>query len=709
MRYTLATLLAASAAMAFASPAPAATPIRTAALELHAVPGKTVRSADTQRFTLAGVRWQGRGDVLLRTRSVEGRWSAWRRAAPEEEDGPDPGSRELRSGSWRLGNPWWAGPSNGIQVRARGDVSRVRAQLVWSPELRIPLRRPAQVGAPAIVPRLSWGANEAIRRAPPAYAPDVRFAIVHHTAGRNDYTRAEAPAIVRGIQVFHVQGNGWNDIGYNFLVDRFGTIYEGRYGGTDRNVVGAHAMGFNTGSVGIALLGTYGGSAPSAAAQEAIARLIAWRLDLAHADPTGLLTVISGGSEKYARGVPVSLRTVSGHRDTGFTECPGAALYARLNQLATTALRTGGAKLFEPSVQSTGASHRFRARLSSSLRWTVVVKSATGEEVARGAGTSSSVDWMWDATAAPLGAYTWTISAGAARPATGSLSAGATQELAVEDVVLQPSAISPNGDGQADTAELAFRLPVAANVSVEVADAFGGIVAIPIDRVWTRAGVHTVAITGDELPDGRYDVTVVARSSAGAEARKASALTVSRALGLVSVSLPAFSPNRDGIQDSVVVRFSLTAPALVRARVFRDGRGVGVLVPESSLPAGGQRVTWTGLRASGAVRDGTYSIVVDARDEVSGITVAIPVVVDTRAPRLRVVPGKRLALEVSEAARVRLRVNGASRMLDLKEPGTVRVPATPTPRRVRVTARDAAGNVSPALVWTAPKPRRPGQ
>ena len=146
--------------------------------------------------------------------------------------------------------------------------------------------------APPIVPRTSWGADERIRRGPPSYAADVRFAVVHHTAGKNAYSRSEAPAIVRGIQLFHVKGNGWNDIGYNFLVDRFGTIYEGRYGGVDRNVIGAHAMGFNTGSVGIALLGTYENSAPSAAAEDAIARIIAWRLDVAHVDPTAFLTFI---------------------------------------------------------------------------------------------------------------------------------------------------------------------------------------------------------------------------------------------------------------------------------------------------------------------------------------------------------------------------------------------------------------------------------
>ena len=184
----------------------------------------------------------------------------------------------------------------------------------------------------------------------------MRFAIVHHTAGRNDYSRAEAAAIVKGIQLFHVQGNGWNDIGYNFLVDRFGTIYEGRFGGIDRNVVGAHALGFNTGSVGIALLGTYGDAKPSAAAQDAIARLIAWRLDLAHVDPTSFLTFISGGSERYANGIPVLLSAVSGHRDTGFTECPGNALYSRLGTIAASARALGGTEDLRP--QSGGQGQR---------------------------------------------------------------------------------------------------------------------------------------------------------------------------------------------------------------------------------------------------------------------------------------------------------------------------------------------------------------
>src|SRR5258705_92285 len=122
-------------------------------------------------------------------------------------------------------------------------------------------------GSPPLIGREAWGANEAIRRAPPSYAPSVQFGLVHHTAGSNSYTASQSAAIVRGIEVYHVKGNGWNDIGYNFLVDKYGQVFEGRYGGVDKNVIGAHAEGFNTGSAGVAVLGTYGSAAPPAGAR----------------------------------------------------------------------------------------------------------------------------------------------------------------------------------------------------------------------------------------------------------------------------------------------------------------------------------------------------------------------------------------------------------------------------------------------------------
>ena len=116
---------------------------------------------------------------------------------------------------------------------AAASVAAARV-LRRSPVERRPPRRFQVAGSPPIIPRFSWHADESIRRAAPQYGDAVHFAVVHHTAGTNNYTRAQSAAIVRGIELYHVKGNGWNDIGYNFLVDKYGQVFEGRYGGVDR-------------------------------------------------------------------------------------------------------------------------------------------------------------------------------------------------------------------------------------------------------------------------------------------------------------------------------------------------------------------------------------------------------------------------------------------------------------------------------------------
>ena len=263
-----------------------------------------------------------------------------------------------------------------------------------SPTPGVPARTLQTAGAPAIVPRGGWKADETIRRARPSFAANLRLAIVHHTAGANGYTAAQSPAIVKAIQLYHVQGNGWNDIGYNFLVDRFGTVYEGRYGGIERNVVGAHAEGFNTGSVGVAVIGEYSSLAVAAKARSSLAALLAWRLDIAHVDPASTQSFISGGNARFAAGLPVFLRTVSGHRDTGFTDCPGTALYDLLNSIGGEVSRIGLPKLYAPTVSGTvPGTVRFRAKLSSPLPWMVDVYDAAGNAVASSNGTGANVDW----------------------------------------------------------------------------------------------------------------------------------------------------------------------------------------------------------------------------------------------------------------------------------------------------------------------------
>ena len=345
---------------------------------------RTLAASNAPRFDLVGLHWRGPGSVEFRTRSVQGRWSAWHRAAPEAEDVPDDATAEARrAGGWRLGNPYWTGMSDRVAYRLYGRVTRLRAYFVQSPEERIPLRRVEIAGSPPIISRLAWGANETIRRAPPQYAPALQFALVHHTAGTNSYTASQSAAIVRGIEVYHVKGNGWNDIGYNFLVDKYGQVFEGRFGGIDKSVIGAHAEGFNTGSVGVAMLGTYDSSAPPLVARTALVNLLAWRLDVAHVDPLSTLTVASGGNAKFPAGTPVFLRAVSGHRDTGFTTCPGAALYAQLGALARQSAGAGLPKLYAPSVHGQlGGPIRFQGRLSEDLPWVVTVTDSAGAIVA---------------------------------------------------------------------------------------------------------------------------------------------------------------------------------------------------------------------------------------------------------------------------------------------------------------------------------------
>ena len=174
-----------------------------ASITFRAVPlsGERTLASTSGKFDLVGVRWHGAGSVRFSVRSAGGRWGPWLDAAPEEEDQPDSSSPEARSTrGWRVGSPTWVGPSKGIRYRISGRVSDLRATFVRSPELKIPLRAIASAGAPPIVPRSAWVADETIVKGTPLYAPAIRFASIHHTAGTNDYSPAQAAAILRGIQ-----------------------------------------------------------------------------------------------------------------------------------------------------------------------------------------------------------------------------------------------------------------------------------------------------------------------------------------------------------------------------------------------------------------------------------------------------------------------------------------------------------------------------
>lgn len=213
---------------------------------------------------------------------------------------------------------------------------------------------PTAASAPAVYSRADWGARA--QACAPDTASTLLAAVVHHTAGSNSYsTVAQAMQQIRNDQAYHIDGRGWCDIGYNFLVDKWGNVYEGRANSGSRPVIGVHAGGFNTATVGISMLGDYSSITPSVATQEAVARVIAWRLGAYFRDPSSTVSYTTGGGEnsRYAAGTTLALPTVIGHRDVAFTACPGQAGYTTLGWLRARASQLIGTGWVNPSLSAT--------------------------------------------------------------------------------------------------------------------------------------------------------------------------------------------------------------------------------------------------------------------------------------------------------------------------------------------------------------------
>ncbi|MFI1926622.1 peptidoglycan recognition protein [Streptomyces sp. NPDC020377] len=213
---------------------------------------------------------------------------------------------------------------------------------------RSPAARPAAVHPavrPPVVPRAAW-LDDLARHAqpPPRYDDKVVAVFVHHTDSPNGYACADAPRIIRYLYAGQIGARDWDDIGYNFLVDRCGTIYEGRAGGVDRPVTGAHTQGFNHRTAGIAALGTFTAGVPVPQAMvDAIAALTAWKLGLSDIDPRADVRLTSSNSRsRYSAGTTATLPALAGHKDGYMTSCPGAALTARLPEIRETAARLQG-------------------------------------------------------------------------------------------------------------------------------------------------------------------------------------------------------------------------------------------------------------------------------------------------------------------------------------------------------------------------------
>lgn len=288
---------------------------------------------DTKKFSTVGVTWSKSSagtapDVQIRTKSAEdGAWSDWETITDGEPEESDNGTYST--------DPIYVGEASGVQVRALGDTSTelkdMEVALVDSPTVATdsqPETLASTTAAsdlyprPPIVTRNGWGANESWRCNERKMDTTVKAAVVHHTAGTNSYSRSEVPSILRGIYAYHTQTLGWCDIGYNFLVDKYGKIYEGRWGGITRPVHGSHATDWNTDTVGISFMGNYDVAKPPAVMMEAGAKLLAWKLDAFQRQGTGKLTLAGK-----------TVNVIFRHGDVMSTACPGRYITSIMGDL----------------------------------------------------------------------------------------------------------------------------------------------------------------------------------------------------------------------------------------------------------------------------------------------------------------------------------------------------------------------------------------
>ncbi|ROS31216.1 N-acetylmuramoyl-L-alanine amidase [Cellulomonas sp. PhB150] len=376
----------------------------------------------TARFLVAGVTWDAGQDVDVTQVAVrvreQGAWTAW-----QELDVVDAGVPGERPGT----EPVVSSGADAAQVRVAtadgaADVAGLRLDVVddgtatTEPTTTTTTTTTTAVTAkgatgdvirPGIVTRAQWGANEKRGSAWPEVSAKLSAMYLHHTAGTNSYTKAQSASIVRGIYAFHTGSRGWPDIGYQFLVDRFGTVYQGRREAINDLPIGAQAGGYNTATIGVSAMGNFQDGNPPAAMVASIEKVFAWQAYAHGLDATGRTTLITGsstGSGTRAKGgAKVTVPVILGHRDTNYTACPGWRLYEKLPAIrkavktqVTAALAKYGKPvpaLAAPTVvapSSTQAPVQWSA--SSTYRWAAVKGAVSYQVLTRSSGLSYAMD-----------------------------------------------------------------------------------------------------------------------------------------------------------------------------------------------------------------------------------------------------------------------------------------------------------------------------
>ena len=303
-------------------------------------------------FTMIGFVWARSNtqtpSVRVRTRQA-GMWGRWWQLPPAHQV---KANGDLAASDHTGTELVWVGLSDGVQFDLRGALAPAMKLVLLYPkplssDARVPTLGAASLSStllegttdaterlrPAILTRKIWGADESWVDGSPRYNRAFQQVHLHHTVSSNDYAEADVPALIRGMYRYHTYNLGWSDLAYNFLVDRFGRVWEGRGGGVTRRVRGAHTLGFNATSTGVAVIGNFEIAAPDPRIRNAVAAICAWKLSRWAGDPLGTVQVVSDGSDRFGAGRRVVLPVIDGHRDTNQTACPGRHLFALLPEI----------------------------------------------------------------------------------------------------------------------------------------------------------------------------------------------------------------------------------------------------------------------------------------------------------------------------------------------------------------------------------------
>lgn len=405
---------------------------------------------DTEAFGLVGITAAEAFDpstrIVMRVRQ-DGQWLPWMEV-PVSDHMPDPNTEEGQRARFAT-EPVVTDAADGIQVRVDTPTGQVPADteitLIDNPvraeDASLTGDLPsasaqAAVRQPPIITRAQWGADESLRRGSTTYSDTIKVAFVHHVVSTNNYTPAQAAQQMRNIYSWFTEGIKVNDFGYNFMVDRFGRLYEGRAGGVDRPVVGAHTSGFNAESFAVSFLGNADTLNPDAPTKEkildSVSDLIAWKFELHDVNPLGSSVLTSAGpgpgqgtTSMYWPGEKVTSKTIAGHGDIGATSCPGEFLRPTLNHIRLAVSARQGRNFFPPSISGdrvpwgTGGNITLSPRSNGPMQATLTVSNACGDPVrtmSASTDVAATVPFTWDlrdsrGKAVPPGLYTFEITA----------------------------------------------------------------------------------------------------------------------------------------------------------------------------------------------------------------------------------------------------------------------------------------------------------